>query len=124
MCDQIVNLVPQIQANTIKAYAIASAQRSPALPNVPTTKEAGLPAFQVVAWNAIFAPKGTSPEVVKKLSDALQKALADDKTRKRLLDLGSDLSNVNAQRPEGLAKLVDSEVTRWNKVLKTAAPGK
>ena len=124
MCDQIVNLVPQIQAGTIKAYGVALPQRSPALPDVPTTKEGGLPEFQVSAWNAIFAPKGTPPEIVKKLSDALTKALADENTRKRLLDLGADLSDKAAQTPEGLAKLVDSEVARWNKVLKSvgAAP--
>ena len=122
MCDQIVNLVPQIQAGTIKAYAVAMAQRSPALPDVPTTKEAGLPEFQVSAWNAIFAPKGTPPEIVKKLSDALQKALADPDTRKRLLDLGADLSDTKAQTPEGLGKLVESEVARWNKVLRSVAP--
>jgi tripartite-type tricarboxylate transporter receptor subunit TctC len=120
MCDQIVNLVPQIQAGTIKAYAVALPQRSPALPDVPTTKEAGLPDFQVTAWNAIFAPKGTSPEVVSKLSGALQKALADQGTRKRLLELGSDLSNTAATTPDGLRKLVESEVQRWNKVLKDA----
>ena len=117
MCDQIVNLVPQIQAGTIRAYGVALPQRSPALPDVPTTKEGGLPEFQVSAWNAIFAPKGTPPEVVKKLSDALTKALADENTRKRLLDLGADLSDKAAQTPEGLAKLVDSEVARWKKVL-------
>ena len=124
MCDQIVNLVPQIQAGTIKAYGVALPQRSPALPDVPTTKEGGLPEFQVSAWNAIFAPKGTPPEIVKKLSDALTKALADENTRKRLLDLGADLSDKAAQTPEGLAKLVDSEGARWNKVLKSvgAAP--
>ena len=126
MCDQIVNLVPQIQAGTIRAYGVALPQRSPALPDVPTTKEGGLPEFQVSAWNAIFAPKGTPPEVVKKLSDALTKALADENTRKRLLDLGADLSDKAAQTPEGLAKLVDSEVARWKKVLasvsKDAAP--
>jgi tripartite-type tricarboxylate transporter receptor subunit TctC len=128
MCDQIVNLVPQIQAGTIKAYGVALPQRSPALPDVPTTKEGGLPEFQVSAWNAIFAPKGTPPEIVKKLSDALTKALADENTRKRLLDLGADLSDKAAQTPEGLAKLVDSEVARWKKVLasasKDAAPPK
>jgi len=117
MCDQIVNLVPQIQAGTIKAYGVALPQRSPALPDVPTTKEGGLPEFQVSAWNAIFAPKGTPPEIVKKLSDALTKALADENTRKRLLDLGADLSDKAAQTPEGLARLVDSEVARWKKVL-------
>jgi tripartite-type tricarboxylate transporter receptor subunit TctC len=121
MCDQIVNLVPQIQADTIKAYAVALPERSPALPGVPTTKEAGLPEFQVTAWNAIFAPKATPAPVVKKLSDALQKALADENVRKRLLDLGADLSNKAATTPEGLRKLVESEVARWNKVLKGAA---
>jgi len=121
MCDQIVNLVPQIQAGTIKAYAVALPERSPALPDVPTTKEGGLPEFQVSAWNAIFAPKGTPPEILKKLSDALQKALADENARKRLLDLGADLSNKPATLPDGLAKLVASEVVRWNKVLKSTA---
>ena len=122
MCDQIVNLVPQIQAGTIKAYGVALPQRSPALPDVPTTKEGGLPEFQVSAWNAIFAPKGTPAEIVKKLSDALTRALADENTRKRLLDLGADLSDKEAQTPEGLARLVDSEVARWKKVL--ASTGK
>jgi tripartite-type tricarboxylate transporter receptor subunit TctC len=121
MCDQIVNLVPQIQAGTIKAYAVALPERSPALPDVPTTKEGGLPEYQVSAWNAIFAPKGTKPDVVKKLSGALLKALEDQGTRKRLLDLGADLSNKEAQTPDGLRKLVQSEVARWNKVLKTAS---
>jgi putative tricarboxylic transport membrane protein len=120
MCDQIPNLVPQIQAGTIKAYAIALPERSPALPNVPTTKEAGLPEFQVSAWNAVFAPKGTPPEITKKLSDALLKALKDPGTRKRILDLGGDLSNEAAQTPEGLRKLVESEVARWSKALKGA----
>ncbi len=124
MCDQIVNLVPQIQAGTIKAYAVALPQRSPALPDVPTTKEGGLPEFQVSAWNAVFAPKKTPPDVVKKLSDALQKALADEGTRKRILDLGGDLSNKAAQTPDGLQKLVVSEVARWNKVLKGAGAAK
>jgi tripartite-type tricarboxylate transporter receptor subunit TctC len=120
MCDQIVNLVPQIQAGTIRAYAVALPQRSPALPDVPTTKEGGLPEFQVSAWNAIFAPKGTPPEVVAKVSGALQKALDDEGTRKRLLDLGAELPDKTTRTPEGLHKLVESEVARWNKVLKSA----
>ncbi len=126
MCDQIVNLAPQIQAGTIKAYGVALPERSPALPDVPTTKEGGLPEFQVSAWNAIFAPKKTPKEIVTKLNAALVKALNDPATRKRLLDLGADLTNKEATTPEGLRKLVQSEVARWNKVLKVAAaePGK
>ncbi|BDG03890.1 tripartite tricarboxylate transporter substrate binding protein BugD [Anaeromyxobacter oryzae] len=124
MCDQIVNLVPQIQAGTIKAYAVALPARSPALPDVPTTKEAGLPEFQVSAWNAIFAPKGTPPEIVKRLNVALVKAIADENTRKRILDLGGDLSNEAARSPEGLQKLVENEVARWNRVLRSTGAGK
>ena len=124
MCDQIVNLVPQIQAGTIKAYAVALPQRSPALPDVPTTTEGGLPEFQVSAWNAIFAPKGTPTEIVSKLSDALLKALEDEATKKRLLDLGADLTDRASRTPEGLQKLVEREVARWSAVLKNvgAAP--
>jgi tripartite-type tricarboxylate transporter receptor subunit TctC len=120
MCDQIVNLVPQIQAGTIRAYAIAMPQRSPAIPEVPTTKEAGLPEFQVTAWNAVFAPRGTPPEIVARLSAALTAALGDEATKRRLLDLGA-VADPAAQTPEGLRKLVESEVTRWNKVLGEAA---
>jgi tripartite-type tricarboxylate transporter receptor subunit TctC len=124
MCDQIVNLVPQIQAGTIRAYAVALPQRSPALPDVPTTQEAGLPAYQVSAWNAIFAPKGTPPEVTKRLNDALLEALGDPTTSKRLLDLGGDLSNREARTPAGLRNLVESEVARWKKVLASTGAAK
>jgi tripartite-type tricarboxylate transporter receptor subunit TctC len=124
MCDQIVNLVPQVRAGTIKAFAVALPERSPALPEVPTTAEAGLPEYQVSAWNAVFAPKGTPKDVVQKLSGALLEALADPGTSKRLLDLGADLSNEEAQRPEGLRKLVEREVERWNGVLKANGHGR
>ena len=85
MCDQIVNAVPQINGGTIKAYAIATPERNPALPNLPTTKEAGLPAYQASAWNALFAPKGTPKPIVDQLSAALDKALDDESTRNSTL---------------------------------------
>ena len=120
MTDQIVNVAPQIQGNNIKAFAIATPERSPVLPNVPTTKEAGLDGYEVSAWNAVFAPKGTPPDVVKKLSDALLKSLDDENTKKRLLDLGGVLPTAAERTPDGLQKLVESEVARWTPVLKAA----
>ncbi len=120
MTDQIVNVAPQIQAGTIKAYAIATPERSPALPNVPTTKEAGLPGYEVSAWNAVFAPKATPKEVAAKLADALDKALDDENTRKRLLDLGGVIPKKEERTPASLQKLVESEVARWTPVLKAA----
>ena len=123
MCDQIVNLVEQIKAGTIRAYAIATPQRSPALPDLPTTKEAGLPDYQVSAWNALFAPKGTPKEIVAKLNAALVKALDDGNTSKRLLDLGGVIPDRAARTPEHLASFVKSEVDRWTPILKTVAAG-
>ncbi len=120
MCDQIVNLVPQIKAGNIKAYGIGTPERNPALPDTPTTKEAGLPAFEVSAWNAIFAPKGTPKEALDKLSDALSKALDDEGVRKRLLDLGSDIPGPDRRGQEALNKLVDGEINRWTPVIKAS----
>lgn len=119
-CDQIVNLVSQIQGGAIKAIAIATAERSDVLKDVPTTKEAGLPEFQVSAWNAVFAPKGTPPEVVAKLNAALVAALDDESTRKRLLELGSVIPDKAGRTPDALQKLVESEIARWTPVLKAA----
>ncbi len=120
MTDQIVNVAPQIQGGNIKAYAIATPERSPALPNVPTTKEAGLPSYEVSAWNAVFAPKGTPPEIVTKLTDALDKALDDPNTSKRLLDLGGVIPEKSGRGGPALQKLVESELARWTPVLKAA----
>src|SRR5215210_233813 len=118
MCDQIVNAVPQINGGTIKAYAIATPERNPSLPDLPTTTEGGLPAFQAQAWNAIFAPKGTSPDIVAKLNAAVVKALDDEGVRKRLLDLGSVIPAAADRTPAALGTLVKSEIAKWTPVLK------
>jgi len=122
MCDQIVNVVPQVNGGTIKAYAIGTPERNPALPNVPTSKEAGLPEFQASAWNALFAPKGTPQAIGDKLSAALDKALSDEPTRKRLLELGSDIPEAPRRGPQALAALVKSEIDKWTPVIKASAP--
>jgi tripartite-type tricarboxylate transporter receptor subunit TctC len=120
MCDQIVNAVPQIQGGTIKAYAIATDKRDQSLPNVPTTKEAGLPEYQASAWNALFAPKDTPKEIVARLSAALDKALDDEPTRKRLLELGSDIPGKDRRGGDALHTLVKTEIAKWTPVIKAA----
>jgi tripartite-type tricarboxylate transporter receptor subunit TctC len=120
MCDQIVNAVPQINGGTIKAYAVATPERNESLPNLPTTTEAGLPKYQVSAWNAIFAPKGTPAPIFAKLNAAAAKALDDENVRKRLLDLGSDIPKKDGRSQAALAELVKTEVARWSAVLKPA----
>ena len=117
-CDQIVNVAPHIQAGTIKAFGIATAERSAAMKDVPTTREGGLPEFEVSAWLALFAPKDTPQDVVAKLNDALVKALDEESTRQRLLDLGSVIPDRAGRSPDALQKLVVREVARWTPVLK------
>jgi tripartite-type tricarboxylate transporter receptor subunit TctC len=121
MCDQIVNLVSQIKAGSIKAFAIAMPERSPALPDVPTTKEAGMPDYEVTAWNAVFAPKDTPKEIVTALSSALDKALDDAGTKGRLLDLGGVLPTKAERGGDWLGAFVKKEVARWTPVLKDAS---
>lgn len=119
-CDQIVSVAQQIKAGTIKAIAIATPERSPALPDLPTTKEGGLPDYQVSAWNAVFGPKGLPADIAAKLSDSLVKALDDENTRKRILDLGGIIADKAGRSPAALQKLVESEVARWTPVLRAA----
>ncbi len=121
MCDQIVSVIEQVRAGSIKAYAIASAQRSPALPNIPTTTEAGLPAFQIEAWNGIVGPKGMPAEAVNKLVDALDKALNDEGTKKRLLDLGTVIPSAAERTPAGFGALIKRDADKLSPSL-AAAP--
>jgi tripartite-type tricarboxylate transporter receptor subunit TctC len=121
MCDQIVNAVPPIKGGTIKAYAIATAERSPSLPEVATTAEAGLPAFRAQAWNGIFAPKGTPEAIIAALNAAASKALDDENVRNRLLERGSVLPTPAERTPDALAALVKREIAKWTPVLKQVA---
>jgi tripartite-type tricarboxylate transporter receptor subunit TctC len=121
MCNAIPDAVAQVQSGAVKGYAISTAGRSPALPNVPTAKEAGLPEFQASAWNALFAPKGTPKPALDKLTDALDGTLDDDSARKRLLELGCDIPDKTERGPLPLAILVKSEIARWTPIIKAAS---
>ena len=77
-----------------------------------------MPEFQAQAWNAVFAPKGTPPEIVAKLNAAIVKALDDETVRKRLLELGSVIPKKEERSPEALRTLVRSEIAKWTPVLK------
>jgi tripartite-type tricarboxylate transporter receptor subunit TctC len=120
MCNAIPDAVQQVQGGAVKGYAISTAERSPALPNVPTAKEAGLPEFQASAWNALFAPKGTPKPILDMLIDALDNALDDEGVRKRLLDLGCDIPGRADRGPQPLAALVKSEIARWTPIIKAS----
>ena len=116
-CITLVVVASHIKAGTIKAMAIASPERADLVKDLPTTEEGGLAEFQVSAWNALFAPKNLPSEIQAKLNDAVVKALDDEATRKRLLDIGGEIPRKADRSPLALQKLVESEVARWSSVL-------
>jgi tripartite-type tricarboxylate transporter receptor subunit TctC len=120
MCDSIAAIAQQIQSGNVKAYAVGTPQRNPAIPNVPTTIEAGLPEFQAAGWYALFAPKATPKPILDTLTAALDKALDDPGVQKRLGDLGCDIPDKSRRGPQALAALVKSEIARWTPVIKAA----
>ncbi len=123
-CEAISNVIAQVQSGTVKAYAIGSMNRNPALPTVPTSREAGLPQFQASAWYALFAPKGTPKPIVDRLAVALDAALSDDKVRARLVELGCDVPPDAARGPQALAALVRHDIGLWAPIIKAATTAK
>ncbi|MCG6206863.1 tripartite tricarboxylate transporter substrate binding protein BugD [Rhodopseudomonas sp. HC1] len=122
MCDQIVNAVLPLRTEVIKAYAIASADRDPAVPEVPTAAEAGLPQFQVEAWNAVFAPKNTATEIVHILNAAVVHALDQPEVRAPMTGLGGVIPPPDQRTPGALAALVAAELPKWRQMLKRPLP--
>ena len=120
VCDQTVAVVPQVQAGTVKGLVVAVPNRLPTVPDVPTAAEQGLPAFQATGWNAMFAPKGTPPATVARLNEAARAALANEGTRKRLLELGAELPDAAGQTPDALRELVRTEIDKWVPIIRNA----
>ncbi len=107
-------VLPQIQAKALRVLAVTSAQRSPALPDAPTSKEAGLPDLLASSWNALAAPAKTPAPVIARLNQAAVAALQNPEVRQKLQTL-----NVQAQpgTPEQASQLLASEVKRWGDVI-------
>lgn len=120
MCEQSVSVADQVSSGALKGYVVSSDERLVNLPNVISAKEAGLD-YTMSIWAGIFAPKGTPPDVVAKLSSALNLALDDPAVIKRLTDLGASVPPKGQRSPEAFDKRVQSEITRWQPILKAAA---
>jgi tripartite-type tricarboxylate transporter receptor subunit TctC len=120
VCDQSVAAVPMIQGKELRGLVVAGANRAPQTPDVPTSAQQGLPAFIVSGWNALFAPKGTPPEALKRLQDAAKAALNDETVKKRYLDLGVEAPDAAGQTPEALMAHVRAEVDKWTPVVRAA----
>jgi tripartite-type tricarboxylate transporter receptor subunit TctC len=122
LCEQVVSVAEQVNAGTMKAYAVSSSERLPIIPNVPTAKEAGAPEYEMSIWSGIFAPRGTPKDVIEKLASALDKALDDPGVSKRLRDLGGTIPAKAERKPDVFGQLVKAEMARWSPILQAAKP--
>lgn len=120
VCDAATSLSGAVQGNKVKALVVATPQRLPSLPDVPTSAEAGLPAFQAQGWNAIFAPKGTPQPVIDRLNQALRTALSSEKLHARFKELSSVLPEKEEMSPEFVARMVPAEIEKYKVLLSDA----
>ncbi len=116
-CNQIVNIAQHVKAGTLKAYAVTSDKRSPMLPDVPTTAEAGMPGFNLLVWFGLSAPKRTPAPIIEKLNKALATALDDPDIIKRFAELGYDVAPPEKRSAAYFDKFYKDEVALWAKVL-------
>ncbi len=113
LCDIVTTAKPQIDGGTVKAIALMNSTRSPALPNVPTTAEQGMPEVQAYTWNAIFLPKNAPEPIVKKLNEAALAAMKSPLVKERLEGLGAQIVTEDRATPDYLRGFVKSEIDKW-----------
>ena len=117
MIDSYSSIKGNLVDKKIRALASSGSVRSESTPDIPTLRESGVADYDVVSWNALFAPAGTAPEIVKTLNQALQEILGDADVRKRLLELGIE---ARASTPEEISARLKSDIEKWRKVIEKA----
>lgn len=117
MFDGLGSSAPQIQAKELIGLAVAAEKRSSAVPDVPTSAEAGAKGYVVSTWYAVWAIKGTPPDIVERMTQEIRKALATDQIKQHWAKNGSEVPSIYGA---DFAKFVTSEIARWGKVVKDA----
>ncbi len=120
LCDQATTATPQILGGTIKPYAVTSAARLAALPDVPSSAESGLKGFDMVIWNGLYTPKGTPKEAVDKLHAALQTFIDDPKIQERFGQTGTVAFAKERRTMAEHQKFLLVEIDRYQKLVQTA----
>jgi tripartite-type tricarboxylate transporter receptor subunit TctC len=117
MIDSYSALKASLISKQMRALASSGATRSQSTPDVPTLQEAGVPAYEVTSWNALFARAGTPPEIIARLNAALREILAEPAVTKRLLELGIE---AKASSPEEIATRLHADIEKWRQVIEKA----
>jgi tripartite-type tricarboxylate transporter receptor subunit TctC len=117
LVEYYATVKPGLEDGKLRVLAMSGAKRSPALPDVPTVAEAGVPGYVVTSWNALFAPAGTPADVVAKLNQGVREVMAMPDIKKRLLELGIE---AQAGAPEEIQARLKADITKWSKVIEDA----
>jgi tripartite-type tricarboxylate transporter receptor subunit TctC len=117
MIDSYASMKGNLADRKFRALASSGPARSESMPDVATLRESGVADYDVVSWNALFAPAGTPPDIVKSLNGALQDILANADVKKRLLELGIE---ARAGTPQELSARLKSDIEKWQKVIEKA----
>ena len=115
MFDNMASSLPQIKAGKLKAFAVTTPRRSTLAPDLPTMAEAGIKDFDVFSWWGLFAPAGTPPELVKRLSVEVRKALAASDLREKWLASGAEPA---ASTPEEFSAFISKELPKYARIVK------
>ena len=119
LCEIVSTAKAQVDGGSVRALAIMTTERSPVLPNLPTTREQGLD-VQAYTWNALFLPKAAPADIVKKLHDAAVEAMNSPAVKERLEGLGAMIVAKDRQSPEYLGKFVVDEIKKWEAPIKAS----
>src|SRR5690606_23787596 len=112
--ENLIVASPQIKSGAVRALAVTSSEREAAFPDLPTMQEAGVAGYNVVSWQAVFAPAGLDPEIRDRLSSAIQDTFKQPDVIERMAGLGV---NIMASSPEQLATFQDAELKKWATVI-------
>lgn len=115
MFDNIAVPLKQVRAGKLRALAVTGPARSPVLPELPTLSEAGLSGYNITTWHGLYAPSGTSPEIIERVNQEANKALATEQIRRRLTDQGIEPAGGT---PGEFAAFVRAELVKWGKIVR------
>ncbi|MGZ5124963.1 MAG: Bug family tripartite tricarboxylate transporter substrate binding protein [Burkholderiales bacterium] len=113
--DNLASMLPHVRAGRVRALGVTSLRRSPAIPELPTISEAGVPGFEVTTWSGVVVPAGVPKPIIARLNAEINKALASQSAKERLAGSGYDLVGGT---PEQFTELVSKEIAKWADVVK------
>jgi tripartite-type tricarboxylate transporter receptor subunit TctC len=124
VCDAAITASVQARAGNVKAYGIVGNTRSKLLPDLPTLAEQGLPNVALQVWSGLYAPKGTPPDIVERVSTALQATISDPGFQSKATTSGQETAPPELATPVGAATFLQAEINRWTPLVKAWTPAK